>query len=186
MKLLIKNMVSGGCMLAVNTILSDCKVNYDEIKMGEVSLRERLSDKQYEQIRSGLQAIGLGLITDKRSVLIEKIRSSILELVYSSEEPLVKKYSCLLSEKLKYDYTYLSNVFKEAKGICIQNYIIAHKIERVKQLLAYSNLNLTEISYRMNYSSVGHLANQFKKVTGITARNFKQLQNKEFIPLEVL
>ena len=139
----------------------------------------------YLQLKNALVTIGLELITDKKSMLIEKIKNSILELVHYSEEPVTKKYSCFLSEKLKYDYTYLSNLFKKSKGICIEDYIIAHKIERVKQLLVFSNLNLTEISYQMNYSSVGHLSNQFKKVTGVTTGHVKQLKNNKFIPLDV-
>lgn len=167
-------------------MLGNLKINYVDVKLGEVEIKGNLSEVKYEQLKNGLLTIGLELITDKKSMLIEKIKNSILELVHYTEEPVTKKYSCFLSEKLKYDYTYLSNLFKKSKGICIEDYIIAHKIERVKQLLVFSNLNLTEISYQMNYSSVGHLSNQFKKVTGVTTRHFKQLENKKFIPLEVL
>lgn len=186
MKLLIKNMVSNRCIMAVKLVLNDLRINYTDVKLGEIDLKETLSPNKHEQLKMGLVSIGLELIIDKKSILIEKIKNSILELVHYSEEPVTKKYSCFLSEKLKYDYTYLSNLFKKSKGICIEDYIIAHKIERVKQLLVYSNLNLTEISYQLNYSSVGHLSNQFKKVTGVTTRHFKQLENKKFIPLEVL
>jgi YesN/AraC family two-component response regulator len=186
MKLLIKNMVSSRCILAVKHLMGELNIPYTEVKLGEIEITSTVSVHKQEQLKQGLVSIGLELITDKKSMLIEKIKNSIMELVHYSDEPVTKKYSCFLSEKLKYDYTYLSNLFKKSKGICIEDYIIAHKIERVKQLLVYSNMNLTEISYYLNYSSVGHLSNQFKKVTGITTRDFKQLENKKFIPLEVL
>jgi AraC-like DNA-binding protein len=186
MKLPIKNMVSTRCIMAVKQVLDNMHISYNAVVLGEVDINDNLSAVRYEQLKRGLEAIGLELISDKKTLLIEKIKNSIMELVHYSEEPINKKYSCFLSEKLKYDYTYLSNLFKKSKGICIEDYIIAHKIEKVKQLLAYSNMNLTEISYYMNYSSVGHLSNQFKKVTGITTRHFKQQAQKQFIPLEVL
>ncbi len=186
MKLIIKNMVSKRCEMAVESLLKELGIEYTAVRLGEVETKEILSTGAYDKLKKALVNIGLELIFDRKNMIIEKIKSSIRELVYYSEEPITKKYSCVLSEKLKYDYTYLSNLFKKSKGICIEDYIIAHKIERVKQLLAYSDLNLTQISYELNYSSVGHLSNQFKKVTGFTARHFKQLEEKEFIPLEVL
>lgn len=186
MKLIIKNMVSKRCEMAVELLLKELGIEYTAVRLGEVETKEILSTGAYDKLKKALVNIGLELIFDRKNMIIEKIKNSIRELVYYSEEPVTKKYSCVLSEKLKYDYTYLSNLFKKSKGICIEDYIIAHKIERVKQLLAYSDLNLTQISYQLNYSSVGHLSNQFKKVTGFTARHFKQLEEKEFIPLEVL
>jgi AraC-like DNA-binding protein len=172
--------------MAVKQVLDSLHIAYEAVMLGEVEVNDNLSSAKYEQLKRELETIGLELISDKKTLLIEKIKNSILELVHYTDEPINKKYSCFLSEKLKYDYTYLSNLFKKSKGICIEDYIIAHKIEKVKQLLAYSNMNLTEISYHMNYSSVGHLSNQFKKVTGITTRHFKQQTHKQFIPLEVL
>jgi AraC-like DNA-binding protein len=186
MKVAIKNMVSNRCILAVKQLLANLQIPYTEVRLGEIEFRDCISQGKESQLRRGLEEIGLELISDKKTLLIEKIKNSILELVHYTDEPITKKYSCFLSEKLKYDYTYLSNLFKKSKGICIEDYIIAHKIEKVKQLLIYSNMNLTEISYHMNYSSVGHLSNQFKKVTGITTRRFKQQENKQFIPLEIL
>ncbi len=186
MKLLVKNMVSNRCIMAVKQLLGGLNVDYADVTLGEISLKDNLAAHKQDQLKKGLVDIGLELISDKKTMIIEKIKNSILELVHYTDEPPTKKYSCFLSERLKYDYTYLSNLFKKSKGICIEDYIIAHKIERVKQLLVYSNMNLTEISYHLNYSSVGHLSNQFKKVTGVTTRHFKQLENKQFIPLEVL
>lgn len=179
-------MVSTRCILAVQQLLTNLHIRFSHVTLGEIEMVVAPSLVKHEQLKKGLFNIGLELITDKKSILIEKIRNSILELVHYSDEPVNKKYSCFLSEKLQYDYTYLSNIFKKSKGICIEDYIIAHKIERVKQLLVYSNMSLTEISYQLNYSSVGHLSNQFKKVTGLTTRDFKQSPNKQFIPLEVL
>ena len=186
MRLIIKNMVSNRCIVAAKLVFQNLGIYYLEIKLGEVELDSAPSPLQYKQLQKELSKIGLELMEDNNKVLIEKIKKSILELIHYSKEPINKKYSCFLSEKLNYNYTYLSNVFKKCKGMCIEDYIIAHKIERAKQLLVYSELNLTQISYELNYSSVGHLSNQFKKITGLTARDFKQSQNKTFIPLELL
>jgi AraC-like DNA-binding protein len=121
---------------------------------------------------------------DKKSVLIEKIKNVITEMIHHSEEVPKVNYSDFISEKLDYDYTYLSNLFSEVKGITIQQFIIVHKIERVKELLFYGELNLTEISYKLHYSSVAHLSNQFKKVTGLSPSAYKQLKDKRRLPLE--
>jgi AraC-like DNA-binding protein len=121
---------------------------------------------------------------NKRAVLIEKINIVITEMIHHSEEIPKVNYSDYIAEKVGYDYTYLSNIFSEVKGITIQQYIIMHKIERVKELLLYEELNLTEISYKMHYSSVAHLSNQFKKVTGLTPSAFKQLKDRKRSPIE--
>jgi AraC-like DNA-binding protein len=126
---------------------------------------------------------GLELMDDKRAILIEKIKNIIVQMVHYMDEPLKVNFSDYLSEKLNYDYTYLSNMFSEVKGMTIEQFIIAHKIERVKELLLYDELTLTEISYRLNYSSVAHLSNQFKKVTGLTPTYFKNLKHKRRISL---
>jgi YesN/AraC family two-component response regulator len=127
---------------------------------------------------------GLELMDDKRTVLIEKIKNVIIDLVYHSDEPLSINFSRYLSEKLDHDYTYLANLFSEVQGITIEKFFIAHKIERVKELLVYNELNLTEIAFKMHYSSVSHLSSQFKKVTGLTPSHFKQLKNKRRTMLE--
>jgi AraC-like DNA-binding protein len=120
----------------------------------------------------------LELLDDKKSILIEKIKSVIVEMIHYSDELPQINFSDYISEKLNFDYTYLSNVFSEVKGITIQHFIIINKIERVKELLLYDELNLTEISYKLQYSSVAHLSNQFKKVTGLSPSFYKQLQQK--------
>jgi AraC-like DNA-binding protein len=149
------------------------------IELGTVELKERLTDEQREKLSIALLKSGLELMDDKKMILIEKIKNVIIELVHYTDELPKMNFSDFLSEKLGYDYTYMANIFSEVKGITIEHYIIEHKIERVKELLLYDELNLTEISYLMNYSSVAHLSNQFKKVTGLTPTFFKSLKAKK-------
>jgi AraC-like DNA-binding protein len=139
---------------------------------------ENISVKQHDQIRTALLKSGLELMDDKKSVLIQKIKNVIIELVHYSEEPLTINFSEYLSQQLHHDYTYLANLFSEVQGTTIEKFLITHKIERVKELLVYNELNLTEIAYKLHYSSVAHLSAQFKKVTGLTPSHFKQLKNK--------
>jgi AraC-like DNA-binding protein len=145
---------------------------------------ETISAEQQDQLKAGLLKSGLELMDDKKSVLIQKIKNAIVEMVHYSEEPLVVKFSEYLSHKLNHDYTYLANLFSEVQGTTIEKFLIAHKIERVKELLVYNELNLTEIAYLMHYSSVAHLSSQFKKVTGLTPSHFKQLKDKRRSMLE--
>jgi AraC-like DNA-binding protein len=135
-------------------------------------------------LRTGLLHSGLELLDDKKSILIEKIKNVIIELIHYSEEVPKINFSNYLSEKLKYDYTYLANTFSEVKGITIQQFIIMDKIEKVKELLLYDELNLTEIAFKLNYSSVAHLSTQFKKVTGLSPSFYRQLKEKRNINLE--
>ena len=121
---------------------------------------------------------------DKRSVLIEKIKNVIVEMVHHSDDSLKVNFSQHLSEKLQYDYTYMANLFSEIQGTTIEQFIIMHKVERIKELIVYGELNITEISWKMNYSSVAHLSNQFKKVTGLSPSHFKQLKDKRRTPIE--
>ena len=154
------------------------------VELGEVEIMENISTVQREQLKLSLAQSGLELMDDQKSNLIEKIKKIIIEMVhYADELPRIKN-SDYISEKLNYDYTYLANLFSDVAGITIEHYIIAHKIERVKELLMYDELNLTQISYKMNYSSVAHLSNQFKKVTGFTPSHFKQLKDKRRRSLE--
>ena len=153
-------------------------LHYTSVELGEAEILEKISAVQHDQIRIALLKSGLELMDDKKSVLIQKIKNVIIELVHYSEEPLAINFSEFLSQKLNYDYTYLANLFSEVQGTTIEQFLIAHKIERVKELLVYDELNLTEIAYKMHYSSVAHLSSQFKKVTGLTPSHFKQLANK--------
>ena len=177
-------MVSNRCKLAVKEELRKLGLHFIVVDLGEVDIMEEITIDQRNQLQAGLISSGLELMDDKRAVLIEKINNVITEMVHQSEELPKVNYSDYISEKLNYDYTYLSNLFSEVKGITIQQFIIIHKIERVKELLFYNELNLTEISFKMHYSSVAHLSNQFKKVTGLTPSAYKQLKEKKRSPLE--
>ena len=186
MKLYIKYMVSIRCKMLVKAELDKLGLHYGAVELGEVEIRETLSEKQREQIKSALLKSGLELMDDKKSILIEKIKNVIVELIHYSDELPNINFSDFLSEKLHYDYTYLANLFSEVQGTTIQQYVILHKIERVKELLVYDELNLTEIAYKLRYSSVAHLSNQFKKITGLTPTHFKELRHKRRKMLENL
>ena len=183
MKLHIRNMVSNRCKMIVRSELEKLGIHYIFLDLGEVEIMESLSVEQQVQLNNGLKESGLSLIDDRKSVLIERIKNIIIELVHYSEEQLKINLSDYLSEKLNYDYTYLANLFKETQGTTIEHFLLNHKIERVKEFLVYDELNITEISYRMNYSSVAHLSNQFKKITGLTPSHYKHLKLKRS-PLE--
>ncbi len=184
MKLYIKNMVCIRCKIVVKEELTKLGLHYTVVELGEAEIIENISTEQHELIRSTLLKSGLELIDDKRSILIQKIKNVIIDLVHYSEEPLTMNLSVYLSWQLHYDYTYLANLFSEVQGGTIEKFFIAHKIERVKELLVYKELNLTEIAHKMHYSSVAHLSTQFKKVTGLTPSHFKQLRNKKRSMLE--
>ncbi len=177
LKIYIKYMVSLRCKLVVKSALDNLGLHYGVVELGEVQISENISTEQRHKLKTVLAKSGLELMDDKRAMLIEKIKNIVVEMVHYSEEGPQVNFSDLLVEKLKYDYTYLADLFSQATGITIEHYIIAHKIERVKELLLYDELTLTEISYKLNYSSVAHLSNQFKKVTGLTPTYFKQLKS---------
>jgi AraC-like DNA-binding protein len=178
MKLFIKYMVCIRCKMVVKSELDKLGVHYKKVDLGEVDIIGELTPQQHDLLKRALVKSGLELMEDKKAVLIERIKIVIIEMVHYADEPLKENFSDYLTGKLHYDYTYLSNIFSEVTGITIEHYLIAHKIERVKELLLYDDLSLSEISYRLNYSSVAHLSNQFKKVTGLTPTYFKALKNK--------
>ncbi len=186
MKLYIKYMVSLRCKLIVKEELGKLGLRYGAIDLGMVEMPDDVSQQLREQLKVNLMKSGLELLDDKKSILIEKIKNVITEMIHYSDEMPKQNYSDYISQKLNYDYTYLSNIFSEVKGITIQQFIIINKIERVKELLLYDELNLTEISYKLHYSSVAHLSNQFKKVTGLSPSYFKQLKHKRKGNLENL
>lgn len=161
-------------------------IRYFSIDLGMVELFEDITKKQHEELKKNLMADGLELLESKKSILVEKIKHVVIEMIHYMDELPNVNYSDYISEKLGFDYTYLSNIFSEVKGITLQQYIIIHKIEKVKELLLYDELNLTEISYKMHYSSVAHLSNQFKKVTGLSPSFFKKLKHKREVNLEDL
>lgn len=161
-------------------------LRYVTIDLGVADIHEEITQRQRDDLKINLQKSGLELLDDKKSILVERIKNVITEMVHYTDELPDANYSDYISEKLQYDYTYLSNVFSEVKGITIQQYIINNKIERVKELLLYDELNLTEIAYKLHYSSVAHLSNQFKKITGLSPSYFKQLRLKRQGNLENL
>lgn len=177
-------MVSLRCKLAVKEALESLGLHFVILELGIVEIMQDLTEDQQTQLYDILLKSGLELMDDKKSVLIEKIKNIIIEMVHYSDELPKVNYSDYISEKMGLDYTYLSKLFSEVRGITIEHFIIAHKIERVKELLLYDELNLTQISYIMNYSSVSHLSKQFKKVTGLTPSFFKKLKEKKRIGLE--
>lgn len=184
MKLFIKNMVSLRCKMVVKAELESMGVNYTLIELGEVEIKNELMPEEYTRLKTALLKSGLELMEDKKAILIEKIKNIIIEMIHYSNEFPATNFSDYLSDKLNYDYTYMANIFSEVKGITIEQFIIMHKIERVKELILYDELNLTEISYKLNYSSVAHLSAQFKKITGLTPSFFKSLKHKRRNPLE--
>ncbi|WP_046311950.1 helix-turn-helix domain-containing protein [Pontibacter korlensis] len=184
MKLYIKYMVSLRCKMMVKEELNKLGLQFVVVDLGTVEIQEAISQEQLTQLKDNLLLSGLELLDDKKSILIEKIKNVIVEMIHHSDEFPKANYSDFISEKLNHDYTYLANIFSEVKGITIQQFIIFHKIERVKELLLYGELNLTEIAHRLHYSSVAHLSNQFKKVTGLSPSFYKQLKHKRRANLE--
>ena len=176
LRLHIKYMVSLRCIMAVKEVLRSLGIRFVNVSLGEVEIFEKITKKQMEELRRNLKTIGLELLEDKRNILINKIKDEIITLIHHSESILKINFSDHLSEKLGYDYTYLSNLFSDVMGMTIQQFIIFNKIEKAKELLLYNELNLTEISYKLDYSSVSHLSNQFKKITGLTPSYFKQIK----------
>lgn len=187
MKLHIKYMVSQRCKTAVKTELEKLHIIYGVIDLGEVEIVGSLSKIQAEQLKLGLLKAGLELMDTKKAKIIEKIKTSIIEMVHYSNQPMMLNFSHYLADKLGYDYTYLATIFSQVTGFTIAHYVIAQKIELAKELLLYDELSLTEIAEKLNYSSVAHLSGQFKKVTGLTPTYFKKIkQFKRRIALEDL
>lgn len=186
MKLYIKYMVSLRCKLFVKYELEKLGLHYTSIELGMIEIKENISNKLKDQLKLNLAVSGLELLDNKKSILIDKIKNVIIEMIHHSDEVPRVNYSDYISDKLGYDYTYLSNLFSEVKGITIQHFIINHKIEKAKELILYDELNFTEIAYRLHYSSVAHLSNQFKKVTGQSPSFYKKVGAKRKGNLENL
>ncbi|MGB5319479.1 helix-turn-helix domain-containing protein [Eudoraea sp.] len=186
MKLYIKNMVSLRCKMLVKAELKRIGVDYVTLDLGMVEILGSFDKEKQKQLGNNLLKSGLELLDDKKSILIEKIKNVIIEMIHYTDEIPKINYSGYISEKLNYDYTYLSNTFSEVTCITLQHYIINHKIERVKELLLYNELNLSEIAYNLHYSSASHLSNQFKKVTGLTPSFYRKLRIKRMNNLENL
>jgi AraC-like DNA-binding protein len=170
--------------MAVKAELKKLGLHFIVVDLGEVEIMESITEEQRDQLKEALANSGLELMDDKKAMLIEKIKNIIIEMVHHSDELIKVNFSDYLSKKINHDYTYLANLFSEVQGITIEHFIISHKIERIKELIIYNELNITEIAYKMNYSSVAHLSNQFKKVTGLSPSHFKSMKDKRRSPIE--
>lgn len=170
--------------MIVKEELNNLGINNVIVNLGSVETMGNITPEVREKLKVKLLNAGLELLDDKKAILIERIKNVVIEMIHYSDELPKINYSDFISNNLKYDYTYLSNLFSEVKGITIQQYIIINKIERVKELLMYDELDLTQIAYKLHYSSVSHLSNQFKKVTGLTLSYFKSLQSRKRTSLE--
>ncbi len=172
--------------MVVKAAVEELKIPYNAIELGFINVNEKLSETTLEKFKKKLLSAGLEVLDDKRSILIEKIKNVIIEMVHYSDEFPKVNFSNYLSEKLGYDYTYLSNLFTEVKGTTIQEFIIMHKIEKAKELIMYNEMSIADIAYTLNYSSAAHFSTQFKKVTGLTPSFFKKLKKQREVDLEDL
>jgi AraC-like DNA-binding protein len=169
--------------MVLKSELEKLGLHYATVELGEAEIMENISAEQLKLLDVGLRKTGLELMDDRRSILVERIKAVIVELVHYTDDQIKINLSDYLSEKLNHDYTYLANLFSEVKGTTIEKFYLAHKIEKVKELLVYDELNLTEIAWKLHYSSVAHLSNQFKKITGLTPSHFKNLKHKRRLAL---
>ena len=179
-------MVSNRCKIAVKEELKKLGLHFIMVDLGEIEIMENITHYQREQLKIALLNAGFELMDSTRAILIEKIKNIIIQMVHHNNEMITVNFSDYLCEKLNHDYNYMSKIFSEVKGITIQQFIIIHKVEKIKELLLYDELNLTEISYKLNYSSVAHLSNQFRKITGLSPTQFKHLKDKRRSPIEEL
>lgn len=177
-------MLSNRCKIAVKEVLKKLELHFVIVDLGEIEVMENLDVVQVAALKSALHEIGFELIDDKKAILIEKIKGVIIDMVHYADELPKVTFSNYLVDKLRYDYTYMANLFSEVQGMTIEHFIISHKIERIKELIIYGELNITEIAWKMNYSSVAHLSNQFKKITGLSPSAFKQLKDKKRNPID--
>ncbi|CAH0206895.1 AraC family transcriptional regulator [Chryseobacterium sp. WG14] len=182
--LFIKNMVCNRCIIVVQNEMKKLGLKLENIKLGEVTLEKELSSSEKDALESALVPLGFQVIDDKKGRIIEQIKNVIIDLVHYKDNDTKANLSDILSKKLNHDYNYLSNLFSEVESTTIEKYFIAQKVEKVKELLVYDELSLSEIAYRLNYSSVAYLSNQFKKVTGLTPSYFKQIKEEKRKPLD--
>ena len=180
----VKNMISQRCMIVVNNILQSFGLEVKDIMLGEILLKEKLPVFKLMQLDAALKETGLELVFDKKNQLVQQIKNIIIEIVYFTAEPLAVKFSCYLSDRLNYNYTYLASLFKKLTGITIEHFMISQKIEKVKSMLLSNDVPLNEIAYQMNYSSVSHLSAQFKKITGYNAREYKSFRIKTYTGIQ--
>jgi AraC-like DNA-binding protein len=177
-------MVCVRCKMLVKKILDDMQLEYTKIELGVIELKQLISKSQKDSLKEILNIWGLVLIEDNKEILVEKIKNSIINMIRNDAIICSIKTSHYLSHYLNYNYTYLANVFSEETGVCLSDYIIAHKIEKAKEMLIFEGLTVSEIAWKLNYSSVSHLSNQFNKITGLRPSQFKKNTGKLFTPLE--
>jgi AraC-like DNA-binding protein len=179
--LLVKNMVCRRCLMAVENVLANASASYQQVIVGEIHLVQPLSEEQYRSVSSGLAAIGLELIDNRTSGLIEKIKQLVIKKARKEVDEKEHKMnlSAYLSQSLYHEYTYLSSLFSAVEGRTIENYFIQQRIEKVKELLVYNEMTLSAIAFEMDYSSVAHLSNQFKQITGLTSSHFKKVGSEK-------
>jgi YesN/AraC family two-component response regulator len=180
----IKNMVCNRCIMAVENIFHESGILPVQVSLGEVVTSNDLSPKTLQIIEYKLNNLGFEIIDDHKSRLIEKTKNIVIELIHHSEGVLNVNYSTYIASKINKDYNYLSNLFTSIEGITLEQYIIHQKIEKIKELLVYNELTISEIAFKMGYSSVAYLSNQFKKVTGLTPSHFKQIGQLKRKPLD--
>jgi len=186
MKLYVRNMACLSCKVVVQEALEEMEIQLVKVELGEIETKEDLSNAEKQKINDIIKKVGLELLETKQGAIIEKIRQVVIDYVYHTEEKIIINFSDYISKKLNYSYTYLANLFSEVEVNTIEQYVIAMKIERIKELIMFEELSLTEISYKLHYSSVSHLSTQFKKVTGLTPTHFKQLKKKRRIAIQNL
>ena len=186
MKLYVKNMVCSRCRMVVTSELEKAGIPFLSVNLGDIELKKALTPAQTEELDAQLRKWGFELIDDKKSRLISRIKNEIVYLIHHSEEGLRTNLSAYLAEKLHYEYTYLSNLFSEIEGTTIEKYLIAQRIEKVKELLVYDELNLAQIADKLGYSSAAYLSGQFKKITGLTPSHFKALKEHKRRNIEEL
>lgn len=177
-------MVSTRCKIAVKDELKKLGLHFIMVDLGVIEIMETITNEKRLLLKEGLLQSGLELMDDKKAILIEKIKNTIVQLIHHSDEILKVNFSNYLAEKLEHNYTYLANLFSEVQGTTIEQFIISHKVERIKELIIYGEMNITEIAWKMNYSSVAHLSSQFKKVTGLSPSHFKNMKDKRRLPIE--
>jgi YesN/AraC family two-component response regulator len=179
-------MVCSRCRMAVTSELEKAGIKFLSVDLGEIELKSEPSASQLKKLETGLKDLGFELIDDKKSRLISKIKNEIVRLIHHSEEGIKTNLSSHLADKLHYDYTYLSNLFSEVEGTTIEKYFIAQRVEKIKELLVYDELTLSEITDKLGYSSVAYLSSQFKKITGLTPSHFKALKEHKRRNIEEL
>lgn len=180
MQLYIKNMVCNRCISMVAQEMSQLEIGFSSVRLGEVDIWEKLSDAQHSQLRERLNAHGFQLLDDKKSALISQIKTAVINYIHYDERKNVKvNLSDHIAEKVGKDYNYLSGLFSEVEGITIEKFVILQRIEKVKELLVYGELSLSEIAWKMGYSSLAHLSGQFKKITGLTPSDYRDIRDKK-------